>query len=146
MHPNEELLRRGYEAFGRGDMDTISEIFADDIVCRVPGRSALAGEYKGKQTVFEFFGRLFQATNGTFATEIVDVCAGDERVFCLTHDTMEVNGQRIEDQQCDVYEVRNGKVTRATFYSWDQYRFDEAMSGVDLEGVITQETPTKIET
>ena len=31
-HPNEELLRRGYEAFAAGDMDTVLSIFHPDIV------------------------------------------------------------------------------------------------------------------
>ncbi len=26
-HPNEELIRRGYDAFARGDMDTLRELF-----------------------------------------------------------------------------------------------------------------------
>jgi hypothetical protein len=29
-HPNEELLRRGKEAFLRGDIDTVKELLADD--------------------------------------------------------------------------------------------------------------------
>ena len=26
-HPNEDLLRTGFEAFGRGDMDALRELF-----------------------------------------------------------------------------------------------------------------------
>ena len=26
-HPNEELVRRGYEAFAKGDMETLRELF-----------------------------------------------------------------------------------------------------------------------
>ena len=29
-HPNEDLVRRGYEAFATGDMATLNELFADD--------------------------------------------------------------------------------------------------------------------
>ena len=31
-HPNEDLIRRGYDAFSSGDMDTLRELFHPDIV------------------------------------------------------------------------------------------------------------------
>jgi ketosteroid isomerase-like protein len=41
-HPNEDLIRRGYDAFSRGDMDTLLELYHPDIVWHAPGRSQLA--------------------------------------------------------------------------------------------------------
>jgi ketosteroid isomerase-like protein len=38
-HPNEDLIRRGYDAFSRGDMDTLRALFHPDIVWHAPGRS-----------------------------------------------------------------------------------------------------------
>ena len=29
-HPNEELVRRGYDAFSRGDVDALRQVFAGD--------------------------------------------------------------------------------------------------------------------
>jgi uncharacterized protein len=40
-HPNEDLIRRGYDAFSRGDMDTLVELYHPDIVWHAPGRSQL---------------------------------------------------------------------------------------------------------
>jgi ketosteroid isomerase-like protein len=34
-HPNEDLLRRGYEAFAAGDINTVLAIFSDDIAWHV---------------------------------------------------------------------------------------------------------------
>ncbi len=36
-HPNIELSRRGYAAFGTGDMATLTELIADDAVWHVGG-------------------------------------------------------------------------------------------------------------
>ena len=44
-HPNEDLVRRGYEAFATGDMATLNEFFADDVVWHAPGRNELAGTF-----------------------------------------------------------------------------------------------------
>src|SRR5207244_733997 len=57
-HPNEDLVRRGYEAFGTGDMATLNELFADDIVWHAPGRNQLAGTYRGKDEVFATFAKV----------------------------------------------------------------------------------------
>ena len=43
-HPNEDLVREGFAAFGRGDMDTLrKQLWTDDIRWHVPGRSPFAG-------------------------------------------------------------------------------------------------------
>ena len=35
-HPNEELIRGGYEAFAKGDLAEVLKRFADDIAWHVP--------------------------------------------------------------------------------------------------------------
>jgi ketosteroid isomerase-like protein len=45
MHPNEELLRREYEARAARDDRALTDVFADDVVWHVPGRNAIADEY-----------------------------------------------------------------------------------------------------
>jgi ketosteroid isomerase-like protein len=76
-HPNEELVRKGYDAFARGDMDTLRELFDPDIVWHFPGRSLLAGDHRGTDAVLGFFGRTMELTAGTFRAELHDVVADD---------------------------------------------------------------------
>ena len=77
-HPNEALVRRGYEAFATGDMATLNELFADDIVWHVPGRSQLAGDFRGKEEVFGNFQKVAELTGGTFKLDIHALLADDE--------------------------------------------------------------------
>ena len=44
-HPNEDLLRRGHQAFSSGDMTTALSILADDISWHVAGSGGLARDY-----------------------------------------------------------------------------------------------------
>jgi ketosteroid isomerase-like protein len=67
------LVRRGYEAFNAGDMDTLRTILARDIVQHSPGHSQLAGEYKGIDAVLAYYGKLAELTGGTFRADLVDV-------------------------------------------------------------------------
>jgi len=96
-HPNEDLLRRGYDAFGRGDMAAISELFADDIVWHVPGNNPLAGDYKGRDNVLAYFGKSVELTGGTLRVEVHDILANDEHGVALTRDT----AQRDADEKRD---------------------------------------------
>jgi ketosteroid isomerase-like protein len=76
-HPNEELVRRGYNAFARGDMDTSASCSTQGIVWHFPGRSPLAGDHRGVDAVLGFFGRTMELTAGTFRAELHDVVADD---------------------------------------------------------------------
>src|ERR1700704_3268289 len=66
-HPNEELVRQGYKAFGEGDMDTLRSLFAPDAVHSATGNSPLAGDYKGVDDILAYYGKLFELSGGTFA-------------------------------------------------------------------------------
>ena len=127
-HPNEDLLRRGYEAFGKGDMDTLNQLFADDIVWHTPGKSPIAGDYKGKQEVFAFFGKIAELSGGTFKLEIHEVLANDEHGVVLATSTGQRDGKRIDDNSVNVFHIQDGKVTEFWGHPGDQYATDEFWS------------------
>jgi len=124
-HPNEDLVRRGFAAFGTGDMATLGELFADDVVWHSGGRSPIAGDYKGKDEVFGFFAQLAQRAGGTFRVDIHDVLANDKHVVALTTGTAEREGKRLSDNGVQIFHVKDGKVTETWFYPGDQYAADE---------------------
>jgi ketosteroid isomerase-like protein len=81
VHPNEKLLRDGYEAFNRKDMQTVMGMFSDDITFVVPGRSIQAGTFKGKSEVGRYFSIVGKHTGGTHRLQILDLLADDGRAF-----------------------------------------------------------------
>ncbi len=128
-HPNEELTRRGYAAFASGDMATLNELFADDIVWHVSGRGPMSGDFEGKDAVLAYFGRLAQETGGNFRIEIHDVLANDDHAVALTTASGERQGKTLENAKgVQVFHVRDGKVTESWFHSGDQYADDEFFS------------------
>jgi ketosteroid isomerase-like protein len=124
-HPNEDLVRRGYQAFSTGDIETLGELFADDVVWHVGGRSQLAGDYRGKQEVFGFFGKLAELSGGTFRIELHDVLANDEHAIALQKATGEREGKTLDDNGVVVYHARDGKVTESWLHPGDPYGIDE---------------------
>jgi ketosteroid isomerase-like protein len=128
-HPNEELVRKGFEAFSRGDMDALRELFAPDIVWHSPGRSPLAGDFKGIDEVLGNFAKTMELTGGTFKVEVHDVLANDEHAVALFRTSAERSGTQWSDNSVLVQHIQDGKVTESWLHPGDQYAGDEFLSG-----------------
>ena len=127
-HPNEDLLRKGYAAFGEGDLDTVMGLFADDIKWHVPGRNPLAGDYSGKEEVGAFLGRAMELTNGTFRVDVHDLLANDDHGVALVHLTAERDGKSLDSNDVHVWHIRDGRATEQWIHPGDQYAADEFWS------------------
>jgi len=62
---NVATMRRAYDAFNTGDMDTLTELM-NETVWHLPGRSSMAGDYEGRGATLAYFSKLAQETGGTF--------------------------------------------------------------------------------
>ena len=124
-HPNEDLIRGGYAAFAKGDIPEVLSRLAEDIVWHVPGRSALAGDYRGHEEVMGFFGKLLELSGGTFALEVHDVLASDGHVVGLVKATAERNGRTRSFDSAHVWHVSGGKATEFWGISPTPYEDDE---------------------
>jgi ketosteroid isomerase-like protein len=124
-HPNEDLIRKGYTAFLSGDMATLDELFADDIVWHAPGRNQLSGTQRGKQEVFETFKKVFDLTGGTFKLEIHDILADDDHAVVLAKATGQREGRTLDDNSVQVFHIQGGKVTEQWLHPGDVYSADE---------------------
>ncbi len=76
-HPNAARLREGYDAFGKGDLDRLTELWSPDLRWHESGRNQIAGEYTGPPEVFGLFGRLMELSEGSFRVEVRTVLADD---------------------------------------------------------------------
>ncbi len=114
-HPNVDLLKKGYEAFAKGDMATLRELFAESIVWHVPGNSPFSGEHRGRDAVFAFFARLAELSGGTYRVEVHDFLANDEHAVALVRATASRQGRQLDGLDITVYHITNGKVAEA----WD---------------------------
>jgi uncharacterized protein len=123
-HPNTKLIGHAYKLFGTGDLDLLRVTFADDVVWHQPGRSSLAGDYKGPEEVLGFLGRLQDLSGGTFKAEIVAVLADGERAVVLQEETARRGGAELDTVAAVEFEIHYGKVTEVNVYHADMYQFD----------------------
>lgn len=127
-HPNATLLRKGYAAFGKGDMATLTDLFSEDVVWHLPGNNQLSGVHRGRDAVFAIFARTTQLSGGTFKIEVHDVLANDEHAVALTRGAASREGRQLRSLDTDVYHMSNGKVTEFWSFPEDQRKSDEFWS------------------
>jgi uncharacterized protein len=124
-HANEDLVREGYAAFARGDIEALgSRFFAGGIRWHFPGRSPFGGDYEGVAEVLGWLGRTFEASGGTISIELHDVIGNDEHVVALTTVRAQREGRSIQDHTAQVFHVRDGKVTEVWTHPGDLYATD----------------------
>ncbi len=124
-HPNEILIRSGYEAFKAGDIPGVLKIFASDISWTIPGRSPLAGTYTGPDEVLSFFQKLAEQTAGTFELELIDVLAGDKHVAAIVKIRAQRGDRTLDTSGVHLWTIANGHATRFVGLPQDQYVDDE---------------------
>jgi uncharacterized protein len=121
----ESLIRRTYEDFETGDLDLLRVVMANDVVWHEPGRSKLAGTYRGPEAVLGFLATLKSESGGTFKIEVLDVLSKPERVVVLQRDTATKAGKDLNVIVAVEFEIHHEKITEVTVYQADSYLFDE---------------------
>jgi ketosteroid isomerase-like protein len=123
-HKNEETLRSLYDAFGRGDVGTVMGFWTDDIEFHISGRAPVSGEYRGKDEVLGFIGKLMELSQGTFRIEVLDILANDEHGVALTIERGQRQEKTLENRAVHVWEMRNGRYASFRGYNenvWDEF-------------------------
>lgn len=124
-HSNLERARAGYQAFATGDMATVNDLLADDIVWHSGGNNILTGDYEGKEAVLGFLARLMQETGGSFKNDVHDILANDDHGVALVTVSGTRGGKSLEGRVAQIFHMRDGRMTEFWTFSEDQDQFDE---------------------
>jgi uncharacterized protein len=117
---NIAVVRRGYEAFAKGDIATLKTLFAPDATWHSVPAGILPGNYRGAQAILEFFGRLAQETNGTARAELQTIAASGDHVFALHRNKGTRKGKTLDEKSVLVFKLKNGGVTEVAEFRYDQ--------------------------
>jgi uncharacterized protein len=127
MPGNAAIVRRGYEAFNTGDLETLVELFGDTVSWHTPGGSPLAGDVVGRDAVRARLGRYMAETGGTFKAELKRLLTDEDgRVIGIHHNVAARDGKQLDVYCCIVFEFEYGRIVdgREHFYdlrAWDDF-------------------------
>ncbi|HWF39420.1 MAG TPA: nuclear transport factor 2 family protein [Candidatus Acidoferrales bacterium] len=127
---NIQLIQEAYEAFSRGDIQGILNKVSSDVEWVAPPVEPMAGTYRGRDGVGEFFRRV--AANFEFTSfEPRDFVAQGDRVVVLGHYTANARntGRTVDADWAMAFTVSNGQVSRFQEYT-DTAAASTALSSV----------------
>jgi ketosteroid isomerase-like protein len=114
MSENSDALKRAYEAFNNGDIDTIREILADDVRWEGPNTEGvpMSGTHEGADQVLQALG----AIGGDFENFHVspdELVEEGETIVVLSHiDAKTKSGNEIKLPGVEVWRMSGGKANR----------------------------------
>jgi len=127
-----ELIDDYLAAARRGDWDTASGYFADDLVVHIPGRSSFAGDRKGKEAAMEYIQAIRDHyRDGEIELELVDMLSSEDRVALLVRERFLGRGEPVEIRRANVYRVAGDAIVEISIFEADQYVVDALMDEVD---------------
>jgi ketosteroid isomerase-like protein len=125
---NATLIKSAYDAFSRGDTQSVFAVFAENILWHVPGRGPLSRDYHGHAEVGGFFERFIGLSEGTFRIQIDQILANRDRVVVLCTESASRAGRSWSSPQVHVWTVKDGRATAFWEYEGDQQGEDEFWS------------------
>ena len=123
MHPNAQIVMRGFQAFAEGDMATMKEVLADDVRWHTGGRNKWSGTKNGRDAAVLFMSEI--AGEADFVNEPHAILADDEHVVVLNKSTATRGDDVLHDDITFIFHVSNGQVTECWGVSRDPYAGDE---------------------
>jgi len=122
---NVAVMRRAYEAFNTGDIDTLTQLFDESAVWHLPGRSSFADDYQGRDATLAYFGQLAQETGGTFRAELKHLAADDDgHVVGIHRSTGDRNGKHLDVADSIVFKLKDGRIIDGREHFEDLYAWD----------------------
>jgi uncharacterized protein len=118
VQENVQIVKDGYAAFGRGDIQGLLALFAEDIEWIVPGEGfPLAGTYRGHAAAADFFQKVSEMVEFSSLEPREFVAQGD-RVLAVGFESgrVKATNRTFEGHWIMAFTVRNGRVTNVREY------------------------------
>jgi uncharacterized protein len=121
---NVARIRDLFRAWLERDALTVARLIGDGVVWRVPGASAMAGEYRGRAAIFAFLRRTADLTGGSYRADLLDVYGGDEIVVGLYRATGARGDRRLDIAQALVFRFDGDELQEVLAVPGDPAAFD----------------------
>jgi ketosteroid isomerase-like protein len=119
-----EFHDRQNRFYGGGEQGPVGALLSDDVTWHVPGHSALAVDYRGRNEVLRYFARRRELANATFRIDVRGVLADDERTVILAGGEVEHDGETFAWGTVGIFRIADGAIAECWVVPYDQLAFD----------------------
>lgn len=115
---NVDLVKQGFEAFGRGDLDGVAETFDEQVEWWTSEEVPNGGTIQGRDAVIQSFAAIGDDWDEFTLKPAQFLDAGD---WVAVRGTVQAkaksSGKTIEERFAHLVEIRDGKTVRGEFHS-----------------------------
>jgi ketosteroid isomerase-like protein len=97
------------------------------IVGHIPGRSALAGDVRGRDAIRGYIETVLAGTD-RHEVELIDMLSGKEHVALVVRERFRSGDRELDMRRANVYRVEDDKITEIWIFEGDQYAVDEFLA------------------
>ena len=110
---NVEIVRRGYDAFDRRDLETLAEMISDDFELDISAHPIpdFPNIGVGKDHLFRFFATYLAGFSG-YEMTVNELLQSDERVVALLHDKATLGDATVEREIAQIWTIEGDSVVR----------------------------------
>jgi ketosteroid isomerase-like protein len=131
-HPHAQLVRDFHDRQNRfyagGDQEQVRAMLTEDVVWHVPGQSAIAGDYQGREEVLRYFAKRRELADATFRIDVRGVLADDQRTVILAGGEIQSGGRPLVWGTVGIFRICAGRIAECWVVPYDQGAYDEIWS------------------
>ena len=116
---NVQLVQAGYDAFARGDLAAVEQLFHPEVVWHAQRLGALSGDHHGWPELLGFFADTMEMSDGTFRVTVTERYANPDGVACMVRSQAERDGRVMDDRQMHVYRLSGDQVVEVWQFAGD---------------------------
>jgi uncharacterized protein len=125
VDPSALDLLRAVHFDSRGEIDAIAALYATDALLRYPGRSAVAGEHRGREQIGDFFERVIGLMGGTLRVRYGQTFEAGQSAAAVVHHSARREGREHAWTSVDLVTARDGLIAEHLVFQGDQPALDE---------------------
>jgi uncharacterized protein len=124
-----DVMHRYVEAARRGDFDAAFGMYDEGIVFRIPGRSAFAGEHRGREAAMAYINAARALSRDhDVSLDVVDMLTSEDRFALIVTERFHLDGRTVDIRRANIYRVEGDRIVEVWIFEGDQYEVDRLMS------------------
>ena len=124
-----ERLREFLAAYAANDAGAIAEAVAPDAIWHVAGTHPFSGDYRGREAILEYFGRVGAETGNTLRLDTIELLAGDQRGAAFLRVTADRADRHLDVTMAEAFQFdAEGRIREFWAHATDQDAIDEFWS------------------
>lgn len=114
---NVDVIEKAYAAFGKGDVESVIEFFAESAEIVAPETLPWGGTYQGPEGMRTFLAKVLEHFADFKSVPEKVLGADDNHVIVVARNSGRVKGgDRIENAVVWIYQLRDGAITSASVF------------------------------